>query len=193
MTIFQNVKKAGKSALIAGMVSSVLLNGAAKAEERLPTFFINPNIFSLERIISESEPDNRLNNFYSFKKNSDFNEDSSKDFSDKRGWNKSDTAYELAYMATHAIDWRQTRYIAKNPDKFYERNPILGKHPSVSDVDKYFAITAIAHSGVSYLLPNKSTIFGKEINPRRLWQMLTIGAQTAVIGNNFRIGVRIDW
>ncbi len=60
------------------------------------------------------------------------------------------------------IDWRQTITIAKNPDKFREYNPILGKHPSEERVDYYFLVVAIlavvgllflAHWNSTWVLP----------------------------------------
>ena len=60
------------------------------------------------------------------------------------------------------IDWRQTITIAKNPDKFQEYNPILGKHPSEDKVDNYFLIVSIlamlglvflSHWNTTWVLP----------------------------------------
>lgn len=41
-----------------------------------------------------------------------------------------------------AADWSQTTYIAMHPERFYEKNPILGKHPSVLKVAGYFTVCA---------------------------------------------------
>jgi len=116
-----------------------------------------------------------------------------KKFLGNRDWSKKDTICELVYLIPHAIDWRQTRYIAKNPHEYSEINPLLKKHPSTSDVDKHFAITALGHAGISYLLPKKATILGKKISPRELWQAFTIGTQIVNTSRNFSIGVKIDW
>ena len=37
---------------------------------------------------------------------------------------------EWVWQSLHTIDMVQTIRIAKNPDKFRELNPLLGKHPS---------------------------------------------------------------
>lgn len=52
-----------------------------------------------------------------------------------------------------ALDWLQTRTIAKNPDKWHEINPILGKHPTVNEVNVYFAICGLLTAGGIYVLP----------------------------------------
>ena len=44
-------------------------------------------------------------------------------------WTESDIKYEAAYLALHTVDWGQTRNIAKNPSRYSEVNPVLGKHP----------------------------------------------------------------
>lgn len=54
-----------------------------------------------------------------------------------KDWSKEDTAYQLAFTAALGADWSQSRYITKS-QKFHEKNPILGKHPSTSEVDAYF-------------------------------------------------------
>jgi dimethylglycine dehydrogenase len=50
-------------------------------------------------------------------------------------------------------DYLQTLEISRNPDKYYERNPILGNHPSQGEVTAYFVgayalMTAGAEFGI---------------------------------------------
>lgn len=99
-------------------------------------------------------------------------------------WTKTDTGLEVAWLTLHALDWGQTRYIARNPDLFYERNPILGDHPSVGRVNTYFALTAIAHYGVSQWLSPSN---------RRIWQTVSIGFAAGTVNANYNIGVRLDF
>jgi hypothetical protein len=47
-------------------------------------------------------------------------------------WSTQDKSLEATWQILHFIDWRQTRTIAKNPDKYREMNPILGEHPSTT-------------------------------------------------------------
>lgn len=121
-------------------------------------------------------------------------------------WDKTDTALQATYTVLHIIDWGQTRWIAKNPyiynDKTFttsygeiihysdsfkenpEANFILGRHPSVNKVNIYFASTLIAHTTVSYILPKKY---------RTYWQLTTIGFESAVIGHNFKAGIKFEF
>jgi hypothetical protein len=83
-----------------------------------------------------------------------------------------------------ALDWAQTRYIARNPDKFIERNPLLGKDPNSGRVDKHFGIAMLGMWGLSFWL-------GPE-NRRMLLVSVTV-FETVTVINNARIGVRLDW
>lgn len=53
-----------------------------------------------------------------------------------------------------ALDWLQTRQIAKHPDRWYESwNLVLPAHPSLRQVDGYFALVGAATVLLAYLLP----------------------------------------
>lgn len=108
-------------------------------------------------------------------------------------WTKIDTAFQVGYSILHVIDWGTTRDISKNPDRFHENNPILGKHPSVGKVDTYFIATLIGHTTVSYLLPDKLNVFGLNIRPRRTWQVGWIGIEGWHIRRNIKAGVKINF
>lgn len=99
-------------------------------------------------------------------------------------WTRADTVREAAFAGLEAVDWGQTRNIAKHPEKWTEVNPILGKHPTVGEVDRYFAASLLAHAAVSAALPNPW---------RKRWQYLTSGFEMIMIGNNLAIGIRMDW
>lgn len=73
-----------------------------------------------------------------------------------------------------------TLYIADNPQKFYENNLILGKHPSRGGVNLYFAGTLAASFLVTHVLP-------KEYRP--YFQTLIISLETAVMASNHSLGV----
>ena len=52
------------------------------------------------------------------------------------------------------LDWKQTLKIARNPLLYSETNKILGKHPSVAEVNRYF-IAVIALQILAYkMLPS---------------------------------------
>lgn len=98
-------------------------------------------------------------------------------------WTTVDTTRQAVYSALHVADWLQTRYIAQHP-AYYETNPILGKHPSVSIVDLYFVGTLIAHAVVSNLLEGKY---------RHIWQYATTALEATMVGNNYRLGIKFGF
>ena len=95
-------------------------------------------------------------------------------------WTKADTAIQATWTVLHIVDWSQTRQIAKEPRRFYEGNPILGRHPSVGRVDTYMALSAVANLGVAYALPKPY---------RRYFQVLSIGITGKCVILNFDIGL----
>ena len=99
-------------------------------------------------------------------------------------WKEADTERQLAYLILHAVDWGQTRNIAKNPDEFYEFNPLLGTHPSVKRVDSYMLVSALTHTAISYFLPR---------DWRHAFQHITLSVKSGLVDHNFSIGLRIDY
>jgi len=99
-------------------------------------------------------------------------------------WTREDTARELTYLALHVVDWGQTRNISKNPDRFYEINPILGEHPSIKRVDSYMTFSILVHVGVAYILPREW---------RTAFQYASLGEKVGFVIHNNRIGIRIDF
>ena len=57
-------------------------------------------------------------------------------------------------LAALAVDWGQTRHIAKNPSRFIETNPILGTSPSVGKVDAYFIGAMVGTVALAHVLPS---------------------------------------
>lgn len=108
-------------------------------------------------------------------------------------WTKEDTVYQAAFVTTALADWGQTLYISKNPDRFYETNRLLGEHPSTADVNTYFPLAILAHTGVAIVLPSKMKILDYEFNPRRIWQAVWIGVESFYVARNASIGVKIDF
>lgn len=97
-------------------------------------------------------------------------------------WMYTDTKREAVYLTFHTIDWLQTRTIAHNPDKWHEQNAILGKHPSIDRVDRYFALTGLAHIAVAYYLPSEY---------RKAFQYITIGIEMGIVAHNLSVGVEV--
>ena len=98
-------------------------------------------------------------------------------------WTTADVYREATYISLHAVDWLQTRSMAKNGwDEYHERNVILGRFPKVSQVNTYFALTAIGHIMLANVLSSKW---------RESFQYGTTGLEFGVILSNHSIGVRI--
>ena len=99
-------------------------------------------------------------------------------------WSYGDTRREAIYLTLHALDWAQTRTIARHPERWTERNPILGEHPSVGRVDRYFALTAVGHVGVAHALPPEW---------RKWFQRSTITLEAVIVGRNRHLGIAVDF
>ena len=61
-------------------------------------------------------------------------------------WTKADTIREGAVLGLFLADYGQTADIVDSPE-YFERNPILGRYPSIQQVRWYFAGCAVAHAG----------------------------------------------
>src|SRR5262249_25262017 len=68
-------------------------------------------------------------------------------------WETTDYYLAGAALAALAVDWGQTRHIAKNPQRFTETNPILGSSPSVGKVDTYFVGAMVGTLALAHVLP----------------------------------------
>lgn len=99
-------------------------------------------------------------------------------------WKETDTERQLVYLILHAVDWGQTRNIAKNPDDYYEFNPLLGRHPSAKRVDSYMLVSGLTHTAISYVLPS---------DWRHAFQRVTLSVKAGFVQHNFSIGLRIDY
>jgi len=97
-------------------------------------------------------------------------------------WSRQDYQLEAVCLVLKAVDWRQTVYIAKHPVRYKEWNPVLGKHPSKSQVNTYFALTAVGHVFVTHVLPAKW---------RSYWQCFWIGLSGYNVARNVSIGIKI--
>lgn len=95
-------------------------------------------------------------------------------------WTSDDTKRQAIFTGVLALDWAQTRYIAKHPDNHSEINVILGDHPSSGRVDGYFASSALIHFGISYILPDRY---------RRTWQNVSIAFETGMVIRNYKLGI----
>lgn len=108
-------------------------------------------------------------------------------------WTYADTYRETAFQVLHVIDWGQTRYIAEHPDyginqsgKYHEVDSawLIGKNPSVIDVDRLMLATAILHPIISYYIPR---------GWREAFQYLTIGMKLNNVIGNASIGIKVEF
>ena len=106
-------------------------------------------------------------------------------------WRPADTYRETAFQVLNVIDWGQTRYIARHPDQFYEKNlanggsaEFIGVHPTTGRVDVYMAQSAVLHFAVAYLLPH---------DWRDAFQYITIAGKLNATVNNASIGIKVGF
>lgn len=96
-------------------------------------------------------------------------------------WDKMDIVLGTAAASLTITDFLQTMYISEHPEKFYERNPILGEHPSNLEVGLYFGTVAIVGGAIAYYAPSKyrKWFLGS-------WGILELG--TVLYNNSIGIG-----
>lgn len=100
-----------------------------------------------------------------------------------REWTDDEVAWGTAAAVAHVIDWGQTRYIATHPERFRELNPMIGEHPSVGGVNRYFLASGAFMFAVAHYLPQyRSTLL-------KVWFTIGVGANL----HNAAIGVRISF
>ena len=97
-------------------------------------------------------------------------------------WDWKDTSLEATWIALHVLDWGQTLDIARNSGEWSETNVILGRHPSIGNVNLYMGAWVIAHPIISYIIPS---------NVRPYWQLISIGVTGTCVARNFRLGLEV--
>ena len=68
-------------------------------------------------------------------------------------WNKTDKLLAAYFIAGHTLDAYTTERCQDHPDRFYEENPILGKHPKDSEIVIYFSVTGLVALSIAHLYP----------------------------------------
>ena len=105
------------------------------------------------------------------------------DFKYKEPLTATDKKGIVAFNILQTIDMLQTLEIANN-DKYYEKNKILGRHPSEAQVIAYFISRGFAHYHVTKMIPLKY---------RNIWHTYNIVYNYDVIRDNHALGIRIDF
>lgn len=93
-------------------------------------------------------------------------------------WKKTDQMLFGSFLVLEYIDYRQTHSLVADDD-FYETNLILGKDPSKSEIDIYFAGCVMG----TYLIADK---FPKR---RRAWLILINLVQMIYVNRNIQMGI----
>ena len=89
----------------------------------------------------------------------------------------------VAFNILQGIDMLQTLEIANN-DNYYEKNKILGRHPSEAQVIAYFISRGFAHYHATKMIPLKY---------RNIWHTYNVVYNYDVIRDNHDIGIRINF
>ena len=98
-------------------------------------------------------------------------------------WTDSEKRWAAAWIATRAVDWAQTRHVARNPDRFREINPFFGRHPSLGEVNRNFVLTTAAGLLAAHYLPQyRKTML-------QVWFAVGVG----VTARNAAIGIRMEF
>lgn len=97
-------------------------------------------------------------------------------------WTDAQSAKAAALATLTVADWAQTRTIARHPDQWHETNPLLGRHPSVGEVDRYFIGASLIGAAALHAMPTRWRDYA-------LTAGITIEA--LCVGNNLRLGIGI--
>ena len=105
-------------------------------------------------------------------------------------WTRGDTYREVAFQTLNVIDWGQTRYVAQNPDRFYEKESqqFIGQHPTTGRVDVYMAETAVMHYAISKALVHYGYRTAADV-----FQYVTIGSKLNAVVGNISIGIKMSF
>ena len=96
---------------------------------------------------------------------------------------KTDKKGIVAFNILQGIDMLQTLEIANN-DNYYEKNKILGKHPSEAHVVAYFVARGIAHYHLTHIVPAKY---------RNYFHGYNVIYNYNTVKDNHNLGIRINF
>jgi hypothetical protein len=107
-------------------------------------------------------------------------------------WSKTDIVLEAGFQTMLFLDWKQTSnfynmtYTDANrvEHSIGERNMFLPEHPKQSQINIMCLFSALGHLGISHIMDSKS---------RRVWQVATLTIEAYAVGNNYKVGARIQW
>ena len=98
-------------------------------------------------------------------------------------WSRTDTYWELAYVAVVAMDCSQSCQL-QGLDRC-ERNPFLPRQPNPRTMRMICLGSVVGQAAIAYVLPGKW---------RRAWQVTTVTLEVAAVSDNyFRAGLSIKF
>lgn len=99
-------------------------------------------------------------------------------------WDTTDYALLGIASAATYIDWRQTQYAAHHPGQFQETNRALGDHPTVTQVNAYFARTSVLIGALAYFIPSEY---------RKIYLATISAIEIEATTSNRRMGVKFSF
>lgn len=101
-----------------------------------------------------------------------------------RPWTSEERAWGYAAGALLVGDWLTTRNMTQRYNEgYYERNPFLGSHPTTAQVNRHFMIS----------VPLIFLVADNWESQRKHWLMGVTVLEAAMVANNLRIGLRIQY
>ena len=101
-----------------------------------------------------------------------------------RPWTSEERAWGWTAGALLAGDWLTTRNMTQRYNEgYYERNPFLGSHPTTAQVNRHFMIS----------VPLIFLVADNWESQRKHWLMGITVLEAAMVANNLRIGLRIQY
>lgn len=70
-----------------------------------------------------------------------------------RPWTKREKLAATFFIAAHTANAISTEAHQNQPDLYYETNPIMGRHPSDTEIVMYFSITGIGALLIAHFYP----------------------------------------
>jgi len=97
-------------------------------------------------------------------------------------WSTEDTQRQSLFFALHLMDWGQTLDVVSQPEKYYEKNRLLPKHPTRKEVNTFMVIGGLGHLYISSILPDRK---------RKIFQWASIVVKLFTVAHNKKIGLQI--
>ena len=79
-----------------------------------------------------------------------------------REWTKGEKVAATFFIAAHTVNALTTEAHQDSPELYYERNPILGRHPSDTEIVSYFSLTGVTTLAIAHFYPEtrKPLLYG---------------------------------